>query len=48
MLNVGFDFGFFNNRLSGTVEYYDKRTSDLIYNYRVLRYFILIVKCGLM
>lgn len=31
MLNVGFDFGFFNNRLSGTVEYYDKRTSDLIY-----------------
>lgn len=35
MLNVGFDFGFFNNRLSGTVEYYDKRTSDLIYNYRV-------------
>ena len=35
MLNVGLDFGFFNNRLSGTVEYYDKRTSDLIYNYRV-------------
>ena len=35
MLNVGFDFGFFNNRLFGTVEYYDKRTSDLIYNYRV-------------
>lgn len=34
MLNVGFDFGFFNNRLFGTVEYYDKRTSDLIYNYR--------------
>jgi TonB-linked SusC/RagA family outer membrane protein len=32
MLNVGFDFGFFNNRLSGTVEYYDKRTSDLILN----------------
>lgn len=35
MLNVGLDFGFFNNRLSGTVEYYDKRTSDLIYSYRV-------------
>lgn len=35
MLNVGLDFGFFKNRLTGTIEYYDKRTSDLIYNYRV-------------
>ena len=40
MFNVGLDFGFFNNRLTGTIEYYDKRTSDLIYNYSVstLRY----------
>ena len=35
MFNVGLDFGFFGNRLSGTVEYYDKRTSDLIYYYPV-------------
>lgn len=35
MLNVGLDFGFFGNRLNGTVEYYDKRTSDLIYYYPV-------------
>ncbi len=35
MFNVGLDFGFFKNRLSGTIEYYDKNTSDLIYNYPV-------------
>lgn len=35
MFNVGLDFGFFNNRLTGTIEYYDKRTSDLIYDYPV-------------
>ena len=35
MLNVGLDFGFFNNRLSGTIEYYDKRTKDLIADYAV-------------
>lgn len=35
MFNVGIDFGFFNNRLTGTIEYYDKRTSDLIYSYPV-------------
>lgn len=35
MLNVGLDFAFFNNRLSGTIEYYDKRTKDLIYDYPV-------------
>jgi len=42
MLNVGLDFGLFNNRLSGTVEYYDKRTSDLIWNYPVstTQYFV--------
>lgn len=31
MFNIGIDFGFLHNRLSGTIEYYDKRTSDLIY-----------------
>ena len=32
MLNVGLDFGFFNNRLTGTIEYYDSsevHTSEL-------------------
>lgn len=27
MFNIGIDFGFLHNRLSGTIEYYDKRTS---------------------
>lgn len=35
MFNIGIDFGFFNNRLSGTVEYYSKRTKDLIADYTV-------------
>ncbi|HUH74798.1 MAG TPA: TonB-dependent receptor [Chitinophagales bacterium] len=29
--NVGLDFGFFNNRLTGSVEYYNKKTSDLLF-----------------
>nr|WP_315197630.1 TonB-dependent receptor [uncultured Flavobacterium sp.] len=28
--NYGIDFGFFNNRLSGTVEYYDTQTKDVL------------------
>lgn len=28
--NIGIDFGFFNNRVSGTVEYYYKNTTDLL------------------
>lgn len=35
MLNVGIDFGFFRNRLTGSVEYYNKNTEDLIYSYAV-------------
>ena len=35
MFNIGVDFGFLNNRLTGTIEYYDKRTSDLIFDYAV-------------
>lgn len=35
MLNVGIDFGFLNNRITGTLEFYDKNTSDLIYWYPV-------------
>ncbi|MDI3321175.1 SusC/RagA family TonB-linked outer membrane protein [Pinibacter soli] len=29
-LNLGFDFGFFKNRLTGTLDYYDSRTHDLL------------------
>ena len=31
-LNIGVDFGFFNNRLNGTVEYYHTETSDILLN----------------
>lgn len=35
MLNLGLDFAFWNNRLSGSIEYYIKNTTDLIYDYEV-------------
>jgi iron complex outermembrane receptor protein len=35
MLNLGLDFAFLDGRLNGSLEYYDKRTSDLIYYYPV-------------
>lgn len=35
MFNVGVDFTLFDNRVSGTVEYYDKKTEDLLYTYNV-------------
>ncbi|WP_211316194.1 TonB-dependent receptor [Mangrovibacterium marinum] len=35
MLNVGMDFGFLKNRVTGTLEYYNKSTKDLIYSYAV-------------
>lgn len=35
MFNIGVDFSIFNARLSGTIEYYDKNTEDLLYNYAV-------------
>lgn len=28
--NIGLDFGFFNNRISGTLEYYKNKTEDLL------------------
>lgn len=31
-MNIGVDFGFFKNRLSGTVEFYKTKTTDLIVN----------------
>ncbi|MCX7987047.1 MAG: TonB-dependent receptor [Bacteroidales bacterium] len=33
--NVGFDFGLFANRINGTLDLYQRLTSDLIYNYTV-------------
>lgn len=35
MLNLGLDFSLWNNRLSGTIEWYDKNTSDMLYTYKV-------------
>lgn len=35
MINAGIDFGFFDNRITGTLEFYNKETSDLIYWYAV-------------
>ena len=33
-LSVGVDFGFINDRLSGSFDYYNKQTSDLLLRYR--------------
>lgn len=33
--NFGLDFGFFNNRLSGSFDFYVKTTNDLLYQYAV-------------
>jgi TonB-linked SusC/RagA family outer membrane protein len=33
--NLGLDFGLFKNRITGSVDYYIKKTSDLIYTYPV-------------
>lgn len=35
MFNIGLDFAVLGSRLSGTIEYYNKKTSDLIYSYSV-------------
>lgn len=35
MTNIGLDFGFFKDRITGTIEVYDKQTSDLIWYYPV-------------
>ncbi|GHT60194.1 SusC/RagA family TonB-linked outer membrane protein [Bacteroidia bacterium] len=33
--NIGLDFGFFDERLSGSIDYYNRDTKDLIWNYTV-------------
>jgi TonB-dependent starch-binding outer membrane protein SusC len=35
MTNLGLDFGFMENRITGTIELYNKQTSDLIWYYPV-------------
>lgn len=42
MMNVGIDFSVLKNRLSGSIEYYIKNTSDLIWDYPVstTQYFV--------
>ncbi|WP_245843601.1 SusC/RagA family TonB-linked outer membrane protein [Niastella vici] len=42
MTNIGLDFAIFNNKVSGSIDYYIKNTSDLIYNYPVstTQYFV--------
>ncbi|MDN3548689.1 SusC/RagA family TonB-linked outer membrane protein [Mucilaginibacter aquaedulcis] len=34
-INIGLDFGFLNNRLSGTIDAYRRKTTDLLFNYPV-------------
>ncbi|CAD0004975.1 SusC/RagA family TonB-linked outer membrane protein [Flavobacterium salmonis] len=33
--NIGLDFGFFNNRISGTLDFYNNKTSDLLIEFPV-------------
>ncbi len=35
MLNIGIDYGFFGGRVNGSIEYYNKNTKDLIWDYPV-------------
>lgn len=35
MLNLGIDFAFLNGRINGTIEYYNKSTKDMIWEYPV-------------
>jgi TonB-linked SusC/RagA family outer membrane protein len=34
-INAGIDFGFFKNRISGSVDYYSRNVKDLLYNFPV-------------
>ncbi|MDR2232986.1 MAG: TonB-dependent receptor [Tannerella sp.] len=35
MFNIGLDYALFNGRVNGTIEWYNKKTSDMLYNYPV-------------
>lgn len=34
-VNIGVDFGFLENRISGSVDFYSKKTSDMLWDYNV-------------
>lgn len=34
-INIGLDYGFFDNRISGSVDYYQRNIKDLLYDYAV-------------
>jgi len=34
-VNIGIDFGFFDNRISGSFDVYNKKTSDMLWDYNV-------------
>ncbi|MFI5130308.1 MAG: SusC/RagA family TonB-linked outer membrane protein [Chitinophagales bacterium] len=36
-LNIGVDFGLFNNRLSGSIEFYNTKTTDILFNLGIPR-----------
>lgn len=38
MLNIGIDYAFLKGRINGTIEFYNKKTKDLIWNYPVSSY----------
>lgn len=33
--NIGIDFGFFNDRLTGNIDFYNRKTNDLLWDYTV-------------
>jgi TonB-linked SusC/RagA family outer membrane protein len=35
MFNIGLDYSLFNGRINGVLEFYDKKTKDLLYTYQV-------------
>jgi iron complex outermembrane receptor protein len=36
-INAGIDFAMFNNRLTGTVDWFDKKTTDLLFNFDAIQ-----------
>ena len=36
-VNVGLDFGFMNNKIYGTVDYFDKKTEDLLFQFPTIQ-----------
>lgn len=34
-INIGVDFGFWENRITGNIDYYNRKTEDLLWDYDV-------------